>query len=290
MERGMDTWGCEKSESSSTRFAARPDDHETMALRAAVWAEAARRPANWRPRSPGEGPSRPVSEPLALRPGFAAAGSPPSPPATSTSAAIMSGRVQGHLTFGKSKDKAWAPRPSLRQPLAPQPSRRRPPEAPDILEVTEFTPHSPAKSRGPPGQARPAKSQRLDCTYSRRRRKKFRFFHPDKVLRIICKKSGKFQQSIFKRRPLGCPSFVNNPSFRYGRGRMLLRFPDPLLNDLGWKELEMEHPNPAARAMPLDLPTGSPGARPTPPRPTHHLPRTSTHCTQHSSESRICFP
>lgn len=148
----MDTWGCEKSESSSTRFAARPDDHETMALRAAVWAEAARRPANWRPRSPGEGPSRPVSEPLALRPGFAAAGSPPSPPATSTSAAIMSGRVQGHLTFGKSKDKAWAPRPSLRQPLAPQPSRRRPPEAPDILEVTEFTLHSPAKSRGPPAR------------------------------------------------------------------------------------------------------------------------------------------
>lgn len=40
LELDMDTWGREKSGSSSTPFAARPDDHETMALCAAVLAEA----------------------------------------------------------------------------------------------------------------------------------------------------------------------------------------------------------------------------------------------------------
>lgn len=181
-------------------FAARPDKHETKALLATE---------SWQKLSGGlltggHALPAPITRPLA-RPLPLLLCSPPSPPATSAAITVTC-HVQGPLTFGKPKDKAWAPHPG--PPPAPQPHnpagggpRRRP-----ISRSPSSLLHSLAQSRGLLGQARPAKSQRLYCIYSRQSRKKFRFFHPDKVLWIICKKSGKFQKSVFRRRPLGWPS------------------------------------------------------------------------------------
>ena len=71
---------------------------------------------------------------LVFSPGFAAADDSPSPPATS---AVITCRLQGHLTFGKSQDKDQGPQSSSSCPT-PQPSSQRPPEVPH-LGVTKFT-------------------------------------------------------------------------------------------------------------------------------------------------------
>lgn len=65
LELGMDTLGCEESGSDSTPFAARPDGHETLALCAAVLAEAVLEAHGLEATLPrGKAPSRPASSPL----------------------------------------------------------------------------------------------------------------------------------------------------------------------------------------------------------------------------------
>lgn len=117
--------------------------------------------------------------------------------------------------------------------------------------------HSPAKSGGLPGQAHPAKSPRRYCTDPRRSRKTFRLLHPDEVLRVTCKKSGKFQKSFSEDAHLAGHGFGNN----LVQVQKRVRFPEPVLDALGGKGLEMERlwaPNRAARPPGLALPPGSP--------------------------------
>lgn len=99
----------------------------------------------------GRGPfpldSKPVAQSLwlllAFSPGLAAADDSPSPPATS---AVITCRIQGHLTFGKSQDKDWGPQPSP-SCLTPQPISQRPPEVPHLLGVTKFTAAQPSQEQ-----------------------------------------------------------------------------------------------------------------------------------------------
>lgn len=148
LEPGVDIsgWGKGGSSRAQTPFAAQPDSCEVLAL----WGHRVLGEATGHTLH-GKGPFPPrlqacysasptllcfLSRPCSSWP-------PTQPPATS---AVITGHIQGHLTFGKSKDKGWAPQPSPGPPT-PRPSRQRPPEAPDLLEVTEFTAARPSQEQ-----------------------------------------------------------------------------------------------------------------------------------------------
>lgn len=104
----------------------------------------------------------------------------------------------GHL-----RTKAGGLRASLRPPNPPA-SRQRTPEVPDLLEVTKFMAAQPGQEQRSSRPGTPRQVTKTLLYIFQTERKKFRFFHRDKVMWIICKKSGKFQKAVFKSHPLGC--------------------------------------------------------------------------------------